>query len=941
MYENVFSALMTLMGLSFAAIGLLLQGQEKHWLRHAEVWRSLRKEMLLAGATVATASAFALVHIRPNSADPFSPTWWWMVALFVLSLISLSVLIQRTVVNVREIVILKKIEARHFDVRSATVESRIKDYYTTIKQLLLASLELGDIATYDDVLQFAITRTSHPYYSFSKPLAYQLTTPDFEFNSNLAVEGLAELRSQMERAAEDRQMMRPVFLSCMESFSTIIDQRVSLRHQDFVNEVEWNGCKDDHQEVLERAMENIGVIAELVLSANRPSLTLAREVAQILHKLKGGESEGNRRRFPASTIDEVNRRILNGASRAISARYVEEARQILDAAQAWVVPDFDVFRLLIGQLAIDPIRTKPLNDLVLSVIERVAGSESNHELVRAGFDELEKADDDICERFVQCYVAHNEHLKPTSVLIFRNFLCERLASYDGTVEQAVQRLCRWLYRSACYVAEKNKAERLTILRKSAVYAVRELYAARGTGTEANVNPVFLAMIMAVAKTEKAQLKSHVEGAIKNWEEKNELSKGDAAGKPVGKCHVSVQLTLPSDTLINPEAGSKSFAENLGDRRPVRVSYDVRLHEIGSLMKEDLWPENVEAGSAGFSAELRRAILASVSLLVVDLSDDEPSAQLDLLTDEKIVMACELALAWPPTDLGDVSMYVSHIRDAARLVSATDWVKGRHDVDLLVRWHILGYLCDAALAIVAAGNPDSRTTNDADETAASPAAFWQDSQLTPRTFTGLVDEADEILRVLLDGTTPLAPAERTAQYVRLLTLAESYKVKSARITGISRDRKWTSHESDVLNEWKAQFGRDMDLSDGLSSLVLVNMARARLPEWANATSELLDECITNSNVGLAFYALRALRACFSRENGRINFVEKSIFYVYKTRDLDTPLSNEWINRAFESVLSDWLAYRHGDDEVGRQKEHSRIQGIVRSHRHRTPARKRSR
>ncbi|MEY4366573.1 MAG: hypothetical protein RLZZ305_1917, partial [Actinomycetota bacterium] len=34
MYNAVFSALMTLTGLTFAALGLLLEGRERHWIRH-------------------------------------------------------------------------------------------------------------------------------------------------------------------------------------------------------------------------------------------------------------------------------------------------------------------------------------------------------------------------------------------------------------------------------------------------------------------------------------------------------------------------------------------------------------------------------------------------------------------------------------------------------------------------------------------------------------------------------------------------------------------------------------------------------------------------------------------------------------------------------------------------------------------------------------------
>jgi len=328
MYDAVFSALMTLMGLSFAAMGLLLQAQEKHWVRHADFWRSIHWHFARSAVAIFLSSVIILLIMEAESnttysltlwglpesessvTNPWSSwTWWLVLFLFGVSLASLWLLIRSAIKNLQEENILKRMREKHFSDELGDIsDAKVKEFFAEISQLLAATLDVGDLATYEQILDIAVVQTSIRG----------------NYQGKIACDGLSALRAQIDFSMDNPVTARAVSSACLSAIKKIVDSWISTEH----------GHQEDafaataQKTVIEHAVEDFGFVAEFLLSAARPSLSLVKEAAGICKSISSGA--------PEEEAQKSAERILNGAQRALSAGYSEEALTLLVAIRPWL-----------------------------------------------------------------------------------------------------------------------------------------------------------------------------------------------------------------------------------------------------------------------------------------------------------------------------------------------------------------------------------------------------------------------------------------------------------------------------------------------------------------------------------------------------------------------------------------------------------------------------
>jgi hypothetical protein len=888
MYDAVFSALMTLMGLSFAAIGLLLQAQEKHWVRHAHIWRSIRLDLVRSGVVISASAFFTLVNMGEGSSATYSWTWWMVLLSFVASLVFLGLLIRSAIENLEVASILVRMRSHHFSDESSDIsETKVKEFFTKVSQLLAATLDVGDLATFQQILDMAVVKIAAPEEMNGRN---SQTAIRINNQAKIACGGLRELRAQIDFSMDNPITARAVSSSCLVATKKIVDSWVDVvpgKHEDQADAVTAAVAQ---QAVIEHAVEDFGYVAEFLLSVPRPSLSLAKEAAGICKSISSGASE--------EEAQKSAERILNGAQRALSAGYSEEALTLLVAIRPWLnkswkfVPTllrlsvidqndsndvgkyfselFDELQADIKSLSTEDINLlAPLLVEVLSnlagqaqsklraslyrLVSRVASAVNTTERIRVFLDSVEGANDEIVQQFVQRFVLDNDGA-PNFRVLLGEFFGNQVQSYGLGPAETVEKLCQLAYPIGKAVAKKN-SERLSFFQWALVSACTKL--------ETDVNPIYATLNAACAVEERDRLK------LKPESDNSEISYYPP-NRPPKK--TSVETDNPPRSQWNKRVGECCDV--------MRQSRDERL-------KQNLGP--------GFSSELRKRFLVNVAYLVIGLESEDPENQWEVLLDEKVIAACELALSWDLSDTGDVSAYLTWIRESAALVFTDSWPAGNKAKNLRKRWGEVFLLSTDALA--SADSALSDILND------------------------LHVSAEELISERL--TNPRAGVGKSTS-----SLYEDFKRKTKLVTAAqSVESRSENPEGEIHDAWITIYGKSIEVQDKFCARVLTALADARIPKWAKETRDLSAKCAMDGEVGGAYYLLRVVRSCLMKVDDRLVLHPDGLFYVVKLEGLQSEKIATWICEAVETLSRDWLEHEYKRKSEESEKAVSKIIGTA--------------
>jgi hypothetical protein len=902
MYDAVFSALMTLMGLSFAAIGLLLQAQEKHWVRHAHIWRSIRPNLIWSGVVISVSSSLTLVNMGSESNTTYSLTWWMVLFSFVVSLVFLGLLIRSAIENLEVASILARMRSHHFsDEASDISETKVKAFFTKVSQLLAATLDVGDLATFQQILDKAVVKIAAPEEMNGRN---SQTAIRINNQAKIACGGLRELRAQIDFSMDNPITARAVASSCLVATKKIVDSWVDVvpgKHEDQEDAVTAAVAQ---QAVIEHAVEDFGYVAEFLLSVPRPSLSLAKEAAGICKSISLGA--------PEEEAEKSAERILNGAQRALSAGYSEEALTLLVAIRPWLnkswkfVPTLlrlsvidqndsnDVgkyFSELFDELQADvkSLSTEEINllaPLLVEVLSNLAGQAQSKlraslyrlvslvastlnktEKIEVFLKSIEGADDEIVQQFVQRFVLDN-YDAPNFRVLLGEFFGNQVQSYGLGPAESVEKLCQLVYPIGKAVAKKNP-ERLSFFQWALVRAC--------TNLETDVNPIYATLNAACAVEERDRLK------LKPKSDNSKISYYPPNRPP---------KKTSTETDNSPRS---QWNKRVGECCDVmRQSRDERL-------KQNLGP--------GFSSELRKRFLVNVAYLVIGLESEDPENQWGVLLDEKVIAACELALSWDLSDTGDVSAYLTWIRESAALVFTDAWPAGNNHEKLRKRWYQIFLLCTVALASM---DKDLSTSNSSVE-----HPNWL--------------ELPNILDDLRENTEQLI-SERGANLqggarIYTGTSYENFVKKLELVTATLAESRSENPEEVIAKTCETLAFTSPELKDEFCARLLTAVAEARLPEWAKETNGLSKKYANDGEVGGAYYLLRIVRSCLNK--GGTVFRPEGLFYVVKEEGLPSKETPAWFDEVVETLARDWLAYkfnRANSEESKKNAQH--IHGIKR-------------
>lgn len=490
--------------------------------------------------------------------------------------------------------------------------------------------------------------------------------------------------------------------------------------------------------------------------------------------------------------------------------------------------------------------------------------------------ELRESEDAVLELFMKHVYAHSgDLLVQDRDQALYNFLLDRLRNSPVDADGAVRAVVSWLDPTAVHLA-RVRPERLALLRKHACAALRRVYT-----PACNVNPVFLSVIFARVRAERATLRD------------------GSAPLPA----------LPDGTLTNPADGSRDRSASPSARVPVSQvlwhCYDV--FDKGLALARD------KGVPVPFSVEVRRSALGSLSLLFCDLDESVDEDVAVLLSDEKLVWSVETAFELGVHDLGDVSLYLDRIRAAAGV--ATGLISGRsvRARNLRVQWQKIGLRCERSLAVGGFGRPpvsvsvgnDQLMEGGVPDEAAPSEIFSLDASTT-----ALTAPPQRLLDVLsrhvdVPGGTGPVDEKRAAE------IDERVQILSGLL-----DRRWGLEAPEV--EVMGRIG-DLTITSGtrlftedeareVACLVMADLVLQRLPKWAVRLRELADRAVSTSDAELMFMVLRTSRSSLAGVKGVRDawmFSAKSPFYVFSDKSLDGEalLTNGML--AMEAAISDWI------------------------------------
>ena len=872
MYDSVFSALMTLTGLTFAALGLLLEGRERHWIRHSRVWQELRSRSLLvvAGLVIVT-SASVLWRIDSKDA-PFTRWWWLTIVLFVSTLVALA----RTLVHTRRLVeptaILERLRRRHFNESTlvSSPEKSVDDYMVVVKELLVGTLGEGDTNNYRATHSDALVKPASPPAGLEDCVPHSF--PDdarLKAMGLLAVEALSEARAQFDAGAGSRT----VNLICADTMVDVLESWARLDIDAIKEDRHRKTANDSREEVLRKGCDVVAQSLESALTVSRPSQTLVDRLESAL-------------RFVLPLVEVSTRfaaleRLLTAAERAVASGKVEEALNPLSLVTPEFVESLGVkqtqalHRLAssIPTLTEDVLAARrpelPLSAGIVPMLLR------DHDVTTRFLGELQAASDETCQQLLR-HVYSSDLVRNRRILL-QAFFEERLpAGQEGSADGA-ERAAAWLQPVADHLARVHPAG-LGLLRQHSVTAMRSKFSA-----DAVVNPLFLMAIFSMIRVERRRMRDERPQVVVNGEEDRTESESPA---------------IPEGTLSNVLDGRRQNVASVS-----RVPVSSTLWQCFNVLENGLQFSRQTGGTAIFSREVRRSVMGSLSFVVHGL-DEVPEDELrTLLLDEKLARAIETVFDLGVVDLGEVSLYLDRFRAASELATGLEAGSNIAEIAVQNRWRAVRLLCEAAYYDTGCGRPAEEL--DAESTVGGDDA----STVRDRGNDG--SGVEELIAGLIDSIRSLTPATTTApgKGTRSDMIEDAIAVSRFLRLDISAN----SPEGDLLsamNEMTSGMGARVpeDVARRLCCSVLVELTLARLPHWAHHLAEECRRVQGTDDVETAYMLLRSVRSCFKRVDGsrdRLSIPNGGPFYVFGDSTLDPIDQLRSGSLVMKAMIEDWL------------------------------------
>jgi hypothetical protein len=847
--------------------------------------------------TTYSLTLWGLPESESSVTSPLSSwTWWLVLLLFGVSLASLWLLIRSAIKNLQEENILKRMREKHFSDQLGDIsDAKVKEFFAKISQLLTATLDVGDLATYEQILKIAIVDVAGPRERNGKSNQESIRINN---QGKIACDGLSALRAQIDFSMDNPVAARATSSACLVAIKKIVDS--------------WIPTNNGHQEdasaataqkvVIEHAVEDFGFVAEFLLSAPRPSLSLVTVAADIGKSISSEKSEVVA--HDSAVAQKSAERILNGAQRALSAGYSKEALVLLDAIRPWLHRSWKFIPTLVRLSVVGPkesndienflselfkelqVDAKSLSaediDLLAPVlVEALSGLSEQTQLklrnalfrlvslVVSALDDLERieffldsvvgADDKIVQQFLQRYVLGND-VAPNHPEPLQKFFRNHIELYGLEPMETVEKLCQLVYSVGRAIA-KDKPERINFFQMTLVKAYLDV------NESADVNPIVSALNAACAVEERDRLKRDPE---------------------IGNTEILYHVRATGIIRRTPR---------LTPRRPPRSEWNYWVAHCFGTMKTLTFARRNENLSPGFSSELGRRFLISIAHLVIDLELEDPHNQRAVLLDEKIIAACELALSWESWDqyFGDVSAYLTWIRESAALVFTDSWPAGNKAKNLRKRWGEVFLRSTDALA--SADSALSDILND------------------------LHVSAEELISERL--TNPRAGVGKSTS-----SLYEDFKRKTKLVTAArSVESRSENPEGEIHDAWITIYGKSIEVQDKFCARVLTALADARIPKWAKETRDLSAKCAVDGEVGGAYYLLRVVRSCLMKVDDRLVLHPDGLFYVVKLEGLQSEKIATWICEVVETLSRDWLEHEYKRKSEESEKAVSKIIGTA--------------
>ena len=302
-------------------------------------------------------------------------------------------------------------------------------------------------------------------------------------------------------------------------------------------------------------------------------------------------------------------------------------------------------------------------------------------------------------------------------------------------------------------------------------------------------------------------------------------------------------------------------------------------------------------------------MVNVAYLVIGLESEDPENQWEVLLDEKVLAACELALSWDLSDTGDVSAYLSWIRESAALVFTDSWPAGNNHEKLRKRWYQIFLLCTVALASL-----------DKDSSTSSTSVEHQNWLEQPNILDDLRENAEQLISER--GANPQGGAR-----IHTGTSYENFVKKLELVTAALAESRSENPEGEIHDAWTSIYGKSTEVQDKFCARLLTAVAEARIPTWAKETNALSKKYADGGEVGGAYYLLRIVRSCLNK--GGTAFRPEGLFYVVRKEGLPSKETPAWFDEVVETLAQDWLAYkfnRVNSEESKKNAQH--IRGIKR-------------
>ncbi|MGA1361448.1 MAG: hypothetical protein ACO36A_00845, partial [Ilumatobacteraceae bacterium] len=662
MYDAVFSALMTLTGLTFAALGLLLERRERHWIRHSKMWEALRFRSLLAVAVFVVATS-TVILLRIDSNDEAFTRWWLLtILLFVCSLGSLAHTLVRTRRLVEPTAILERLRRRHFNQHTIvkSPEVSVGAYMEHIKELLVGTLDEGDTNVYRSTHQNGLVNPSSPPEGLEDCVPHSFRD-DARIRAAglLAVDALGEAKAQFD-AGSGR---RTVNIICADTIFAILEAWVALDVLAINDASHRQAAEAAREDVVHKGCEVVVKSLEAALGTSNPSKSLVEKLEKSLRvalPLVARDAE----------LDAV-KRVAQAAERAISSGFADEASGPLEIVLARVIAAQGKRRseLLGPTVKCIPALLAARNSLSINFDDLFRLIVADHSSMVTLLGGIQKMDARSCLSVLEQLYSQDGVTRRDQVL--QAFFIELIPNSFDQSSDAADHIATWLQPVADHLA-LTRPVNLRPLREHVIAALRQRFA-----PDAQVNPVFLMGISAMVKAERRAMSDKQALA-------NQAGLFANAGSPA-----ETGSTLPNGTLSTADHARRHQATT-GSRVPASPM----LWDCLNVMRDGARFARHSSSPLEFSAEVRRSVMGSLSFVVHEVDDGSVEDLAGFMFDRRLVGAIETVFDLGVLDLGDVSLYLDRFRSAAQTAVELDVGDNPEARNLRDRWNAVRLLCEA-------------------------------------------------------------------------------------------------------------------------------------------------------------------------------------------------------------------------------------------------------